>query len=343
MKKHLVLPSSLKRRSALAIAIGVIMATASCASGGSTPVPDKSASSSSGKVQANIVVHTAPGLAGAPIFLGSSEGIYTKHGLTIEASTGGGPSDAVPLLLKGSLDFAMVDLATAINATQQNVGLVAVVSGTAGNGADRGGNGIVGDSAIKSFKGLVGKNVQVSSLGGTSQLMVSAGVAADGGDPSKVNFLELPPPQAIAALQSHRVDAIVTSEPNVSAAEALGFSYIGNPDTSVVGVPLFVYVTSKAYAAEHPQVVKQFTEAVLEANAYTNAQPDAAKDSTKDFTKVDASLLKSATMPLFGEKQLDSTQIKRYIDLMVTYGGVDKGATPNPADVLWSGGSTVSG
>jgi NitT/TauT family transport system substrate-binding protein len=311
-----------------------IVALAAC--GGSSGGGSKAA----GTGMTSITVGTSGQLSNVDVYLGMREGTFTKAGLKVTPQTLTAGSNAIPLLLNGTMQFATVDLATAITATQQDVGVTAVAPNNVGVPGDVGYAGVIASpkSGIATLADLEGKSVQVNQLNGTAEVLVKATMKSAGLDPGKVRFVEIPPPQAVAALQAGRVDAAVLSEPNVTAALAGGMKYIANPEKDTIpDLPAFVFLTSKAYAAKHPAVVRSFTTAVLAANKRANADAALARTTAEKSTQVPAALLSKVTFPKFGEQPLTADQVQAYLDLLVKHGGLS-GTAPNPSAVFTSAG-----
>jgi NitT/TauT family transport system substrate-binding protein len=265
-----------------------------------------------------------------------SQGTFAKAGLAVTPQTLTAGSNAVPLLLKGTMQFATVDLATAITATQQNVGVTAVAPNNVGVPGDTGYAGVIASprSGISGLRDLQGRSIQVNQLNGTAEVLVKATMKKAGFDPGTVRFVEIPPPQALAALQAGRVDAAVLSEPNVAAALAAGMKYIVNPERDTIpNLPAFVFIASKSYVAQNPAVVKAFTIAVLAANKQTNADPALARATAEKSTQLPAALLSKVTFPKFGEQALTADNVRAYEDLLVQYGGLS-GSAPSPDSVI---------
>jgi NitT/TauT family transport system substrate-binding protein len=321
------------------IAAGVLVAGAAltgCSNAPTTPTEPVD----SGPVAADIVIGTGGQLSNADIFLGIAQGLFEEQSLTATTQILTAGSDAIPLLLKGDLNFATVDMGTAINATQQDIGITTVAPNTVGVPGEIGYAGIIagGDSGIDAPADLEGKKVQVNQLGGTAEVLTRASIVKDGGDPDKVQFVEIAPPEAIPALQAGQVDAIVVGEPLTTIALGMGFKYVFNPEeTTVPGLPTFVFVTSTAYAEANPQVVSQFQTAILAANAAANADPDAVRETAKTSTTVDPALLAQVKgLPVFGEDPITGDQVQEFIDFLVEYGTLDASATPEGSAVVWT-------
>ena len=329
-----------RMRPAAIIAALAALTLAGCASPPPSATPTTAPSSEGGLVTSDIVIGTGGQLSNADVFAAIADGHLEDQGLTATTQILTAGSNAIPQLLSGELTFATVDMTTAINATQQNVGITVVAPNTNGVPDDIGYAMVVAgaDSGIDSPSSLEGKKVQVNQLGGTAQVLTEASIEKDGGDPSTVQFVEIAPPQALSALQAGQVDAIVVGEPITAAAEALGFTAVFNPEQNTVpNLPTFVFVTSSAYAEQNPEVVAQFQKAVLATNKALNADPDHVREIAKSSTEVPEEVLAQVKgLPLFGETTITGEQVQEYIDLLVEYGALDADAVPAGSDVLWN-------
>ncbi|MCU1479181.1 MAG: putative extracellular solute-binding protein [Subtercola sp.] len=327
----------------IAGAVGVLTVTAALAGCSSSSGDSSSASTpqSTGPVSASIVVGVGGQLSNADVFSAIADGYFAKQDLTATTTILTAGSNAIPQLLSGDLTFAAVDTTTAINATQQNVGITTVSPNTIGVPGKVGYAMVTAgaNSGINSAKDLEGKKVQVNQLGGTAQVLTEASVQADGGDPSKVQFVEIAPPQALAALQSGQVDAAVLGEPNVTAAVAAGFKAVFNPEeTTVPNLPTFVFVTSTDFANKNPEVVKEFQNAILASHTALNADPAHLREIAATSTQVPAAVLAQVQgLPLFGADPITGDQVQSYIDLLVKFGALQADAVPKGDAVVWQG------
>ena len=318
------------RSASAAVTLGVIATLTACGGSGGEPA------TAAGDGTTNITVGTSGQLSNVDVHLGMSQGIFAQAGLNVTPQTLTAGSTAIPLLLQGTMQFATVDLATAITATQQGVGVTAIAPGNVGVPGAVGYAGVVAapGSGITGLRALEGRSVQVNQLNGTAAVLVKATMKKAGFDPGKVRFVEIPPTQALAALQAGRVDAAVLSEPNVTAALAAGMKYIANPEKDTIpDLPAFVFVASKAYVAKNPTVVKAFAAAVLAANKRTNADVALARTTAERSTQLPAATLAKVTFPKFGEQALTAAHIKAYEDLLLEFGGLP-GSVPSPDSVL---------
>jgi NitT/TauT family transport system substrate-binding protein len=318
------------------LAAGVLLA--GCSGGGDTQ--SQGAAPTDGGGDTDISIATYPVMSNAAAYIGDSEGIFQENGLIPSFQTITAGAEAVPLLLKGDLTFAPVDVPTAVKAAQENVGVVAVASMMEGVAIDEGYVGVVAppDSGITDWKGLEGKKVAVNALGGSAVAQISASMEDVGADPTTVQWVELAQPQTIPAILAGQVDAANLAQPLLTAAEGEGLVQIGNPEQrTVAGVPTFVYLATKQYVEQNPGVVESFQKAIQAASAAANADHDLVIETAKTSTTVDPALLDKVTgFPQWSEGPLTAADLQKYIDLMVTAGMIDESAAPEASAVVSS-------
>lgn len=321
------------RIAAAAAALAVVTALAGCSGTAAAPASTDQAAPKN----ANITIGTGGQLSNADILLAQSQGLFKKNGLTAKVQILTAGANAVPQLLNGSMTFATVDLATAITATSQNIGVTAIAPNTVGSPGKKGYAAIIASKAsgVTSLAGLAGKTVAVNQIGGTAETLTKATLKKAGVDPASVKFVEVAPPDFLPTLGKGTVDAIVAGEPLTSIALSLGDTVIANPEqTTVPDVPTFVFIASKAYVAAHPAIVKEFQKAILEGNAFANANPAKVRSTQQTGPQLSAAILAVATLPTFGEKPLTASQIETYLNVLITYGGLDASKAPKASAVL---------
>jgi NitT/TauT family transport system substrate-binding protein len=326
----MVVSRLLTRRGALAVSATAIAAMAMAGCGGS------SAGSTDDKA-GNIAVGNGPFLSNADLHLSDSKGYFKDAGLKVDIKVLTAGSDAVPQLLNNSLQFAAVDVGTAITAVAQGLPIEIVAPNTVGSPGKLGYGGVLVSpaSGITSPEGLVGKTVAVNQIGGTAMILTEASLAAYGVDPTTVKFTEVPPPQLVTTLVEGQADSAVLGEPGVTAAMAAGMTHLFNPEENTIpGVATFVYITSKEFAGKHPDVVKSFASSLLKGHVFANANPDEVRTIAAKSTEVPPDLLAKATLPTFGEKAVEPQEIDTWIALLEKYGDLDKAKAPSAASVL---------
>jgi len=237
----------------------------------------------------------------APIYLGQKKGFYSKHGLKLSLSIAQGGAAIVPGVASGQFQFGFSNVTSLLVAQSTGVPVKAVANGIASTGVqgkDFSALMVKKDSPIKSPKELEGKKVAINTLKNINETAVRESVRKAGGDPDKVNFVELAFDQMPAALDSGQIDAASVVEPAQATVKSQGGVVIATPIVDVAkDTTVALYFTSAQYQQQNPEVVKKFQEATAESLAYAQAHPDEAREIITTYTKIPASVLAQVTLP----------------------------------------------
>ncbi|WP_328441210.1 ABC transporter substrate-binding protein [Streptomyces sp. NBC_00457] len=281
----------------LAIAVVTVAAAAGCGSssgaGGS--------SSSDGDKTTQVKVGIIPIVDVAPLYLGQKKGFFSSRGIDLKMETAQGGAAIIPGVVSGQFQFGFSNVTSLMIAQTKGVPIKSVVNGTASTGdtgKDISGVAVKKDSPIKSAKELAGKTVAVNTLQNIGDTTVREVVRKDGGDPSKVKFVEMPFDQMPAALDGGQVDAAWVGEPALTIAKGQGARVVASPFAETdPKLTIATYFASTKLAQENPDLVKKFTEAVTESLKYASAHPDEARQTLTTYTKIDGEVLKNLTLP----------------------------------------------
>jgi NitT/TauT family transport system substrate-binding protein len=230
-----------------------------------------------------------------------------------------------------------VDVATAITAVAQGVPVVVVAPNTVGSPGKIGYGGVMVSptSGITTPAELTGKTVAVNQINGTAEILTKASLQNAGVDWRQVDFTEVAPPQLLPTLAGGQADSAVLGEPGVTAATSQNMKYLFNLEqTTVPNTVTFVYIASKAYVTQHPDVTKAFVSALLKGHVEANKNPAAVRDLAKSSTQIDPALLAKVTLPTFGEAAVRPTEIDTWISLLERFGGLDPSKAPPASAVL---------
>ena len=179
-----------------ALALSVTLLAGACGSDGSTGTPESSGGSTKVKIGVIPIVDVAP------IYLGLKQGFFSAEGLDVSLETAQGGAAIVPGVVSGQYQFGFSNSTSLLLATFQGLPLKVVSSGVASTGAadkDFGGVIVKADSPIKSAADLAGKRIAVNTLKNINTTTVNQVVRAAGGDPSKIEYVELPFPDIAPA------------------------------------------------------------------------------------------------------------------------------------------------
>lgn len=264
-------PGAVRRRGIAAAAIAILCVAATvtgCQSGGT---------SASGSGQ--ITVAASPGVADAPLYLAARQGMFSKAGLKVTIQSSNSDATNLHALTKGTADVAAADYADFFYVQtniQPKLMLVA-------DGYDAAPNvmGILAlpGSHLNTPQSLVGKTIgtaepeefpyQRSSPYNQDTLATQSVLLNDGIQPTQVHWRPMPAPKLVGALQDHRVNAILVSEPYIYQAESqLGATeVIDSLSGATANLALSGYFTSNSYARDHAATLRTFRSVLLQAQA----------------------------------------------------------------------------
>jgi len=306
----------IKRLASLVTGAALVISAAACGT-------DNSPSSSSGGAPDKVTAGVIAIIDVAPIYLGKSKGFFTEQHIDLTMATAQGGAAIVPAVAAGQYQFGFSNSVSVLVAKSKGVPLKAVASGnsTSGNPTSDFTGLLVKDPAIKSPKDLVGKKVATNTLKNIVNLTINELVKKDGGDPSKVNLVELAFPDMTAALDKGQVDAIFTVEPFLSAAKAKGWRDLGSFAAIDPQQTVALYVTSENLASSKPDLVKRFKTALQKSMSYADAHPDEVRDIIGTYTKIDQAARNAIVLPKW-PAEISTNSLNTQADLATSYGWI---------------------
>ncbi|MEV0223543.1 ABC transporter substrate-binding protein [Streptomyces sp. NPDC050704] len=316
------------RRLLIGLAAGAVFVAATAC--GSSDSSDSSGSDGGDKASegtTTVKVGVIPIIDVAPLYLGQKKGFYSERGIKLELTSAQGGAAIVPGVVADQFDFGFSNTTSLLVAQSKSVPIKAVVNGVASTGkqkADFAELAVKKGSPLKSAKDVEGKKVAANTLNNICDTSVKNSVRKDGGDPSKVEFVEMPFDQMPAALDGGQVDAACVVEPALATIKSKGGTSIASlfvdvsPDLTVA-----MYFTSQKYAQKNPEMVKKFQEATAESLEYADSHPDEAREIIATYTKIPGNLLETLTLPRWPAEP-DRASIEKLAELGEQDGLFDK-------------------
>ncbi|MFK4040874.1 ABC transporter substrate-binding protein [Nonomuraea wenchangensis] len=287
------LRSALVLLTASVAALATVLSAAGC--GGAEPAATgRPGTSGPAKVNAGViaVVDTAP------IHLGLAKGFFREQGIDLTITPVQGGAAAVTGAVSGQFQFAFANVTSLLTAKQQGLDVKVIangVSSTGEQGKDFSAVLVKPDSPIRSPKDLAGRKISVNQLKNIGDTTVRASVRKAGGDPGGIEFVELPFPDAPAALQSGRVDAIWVVEPFVSQAVSQGARPVAwNFADTAPDLTVAMYFTT---GRTDPALTKRFAAAITKSLEYADGHPDEVRDVLGTYTKIAPEVIAKITLP----------------------------------------------
>jgi len=328
---------ALSRRGTAATGTALLAVVALAAAGCSS---DTGASGSSGSGEGETVAITA-GVAASQsstaLLLGQQQGFFEEEGIDLTIDYAASGAAATPQLINGQMQAVLGGISAAITSVDSGLPVV-IVSGSVNDREDPDGTQyqtmVAEDSGIESFKDLEGKTVAVNSLSCCWEFWIREAVEKDGGDPDKVEMVQLAFADAVTALKQGKVDAASTAQPFATSLRQDGFRDIGDSPAIAYDDPdngNTVFYMSRQFIDQHPGIVERWRAALAKSSEYANAHPDETREQIIAQTKADPELVQSAPLPQYSA-ELDRNAIEKEGEFLVKYGVLQK--APSLEDLI---------
>jgi len=310
------------------VGVAALMATAlvACSSGGNgdagtEPSGDASTGTEIQAVTAGVIPVTDAG----PIVMGQAAGIWEDNGLDLTIETANSSPNIISAVMSGDYQIGYGGVTAVFQAVENGIDLVVIAAASAtSDDPDAGINDILvlPDSDIESADQLEGRKVAVNALGGYVQLLAQIAVKAEGGDPDKVEWVELPIPDQPAALANGTIDAFVAGEPFGTLARDEGNVTIANPhallsDTAVVAG---VWYANRAEVEANPEYYQKIVDAIEESNALALSDDEGLRLAIAEFTGVDPDLAARIRLGSYGKLPLTVENMQALADSSLEFG-----------------------
>ena len=318
-----------KRVLSLPLALATMMVVASCAGGATeapTPPPapadtttgeEETADTVGPPEKTDLVFGTQPFAETATLHIAIQQGFFEEEGLNVSlAEAAGGGAGLVPGLVSGDIDVIYTNYVSVLQAAQEGLPLRIIREN------DRPGvQGIHSSAAsgITTPADLEGKRVGINGLGNIMELTSRAVLASYG--VTDVEFVEIPPPNMLAAIAEGQVDGAWLVEPFVT----LGTSG-DNPVVRVVSsfegptanLPVAGWIVSETFAADYPNTVAAVVRALDKAAALALSDQNVVNEVLPTFTALSPELVPSLNPISFAETS-DFTLLQQLNDLKVEF------------------------
>jgi NitT/TauT family transport system substrate-binding protein len=210
---------------------------------------------------------------GSEVLDAADLGLFKKAGLNVTVSLFNSGSAVAAAVAGGAVDIGQSSLVALANAHTNGLPFVIVApAGIYTSKAPTAELLVAKDSTLRTAADLEGKTVAVGALQDITQIGVEAWMDRNSADYAKVKFLELPQSAVCNALVSHRVDAGVIAEPQLSIALANGCRVLAACHDSIAKEFLVgAWFTTAAWAKAHPDAVRRFQAVITETAHWANA------------------------------------------------------------------------
>jgi NitT/TauT family transport system substrate-binding protein len=281
---------------AVFVGLALAMSLAGCAS--------SAASSDHAQLEKpDVRVAVVPATSVAGLYIAQQRGYFTAAGLHVTIVPVASGVNAVPELVRGSVDIDEGQWTSDVAADAAGAARLRVLA--PGNSGGTGLEEVVtpAGSAITTISQLRGKTIAVNALKGLAVLLTSNVLNSYGVNPDSVRFVVIPFPAMGAALAAHRVDAAFMTEPFLSAAET-GHGVVPLFDIdqgAATNFPIAGYVTTQAWATKYFRTRGAFAAALARGQRVAATSRPAVEQAmvhALHVSKVTAGIMALGTYPL---------------------------------------------
>jgi len=239
----------------------------------------------------------------APLFAAKEQGYFASEGIAVTTQAVQGGVVGIPGLVSGAYDVSYSNSISTLMALERGIDLRIIAVGAPEEDQPPDPAGLVkrkGDP-FRTGKDLEGKTVGVNARRDIEWLVVRGWIKATGGDPDKVDYREVPVPQALDALKSKQVDAALVLDPFLTIG-------LGKPDFELLAWPFQIvlprtrpafWVVTGATADRKAELVTRFIHGFRKGVAWVNANrgTEPYLKLVSSYTRIDPDLVKKIHVP----------------------------------------------
>ena len=268
------------------------------------------------------------------LFIAQEQGYFEKQGIKLDITIGASPDGALAQLMSGQRDVAMTGAVPLTAAVANGMPVVAVLNAQDQNPIATFGLIVKADSSIKTIADLKGKKVGVPGIASPQGSALLKSLEQAGLTRDDVEFVNLPFPGVLQAIDAGSVDAglpiglfydLAIQQGNRELKEVF--------NNSTLGFPAVLFAANKQWADDNAELLQKFNAAMTEAYAYANANHDAVRAVDIANTKMPPEYLKvrqiSPFMAGFDEKAWAAEN-----DYLLKYGFISR--KPETSEYIWS-------
>lgn len=289
----------MKKSSFFAIAAIAALALSGCSDSGETPTKTPSGDAAAPAELITVTVGVIPIADTAALWLGKDQGFFEDEGIDLKIETASGGAAIVPAVVAGDYQFGFSNTLSLMKAAE-NIPLKivsAAVATTGDTSKDMGAVVTKADSGIAGPADLAGKTVSSNSIGNINDTVVRDGVDEAGADSSTIEFVEVPFPEAIAAVENDQVDAAFVVEPFVTSAIEAGLNVVSYAYAEFdEGMDIAAYFAKSDVDAD---LLEKFQAAMKTSLEFANENPDEVRRIIGTYTQTPPAVLETITLPLF--------------------------------------------
>ena len=248
-----------------------------------------------------VVVGVIPIADVAPAWLGAKKGFFEEEDIDVSFRPIAGGAEVIPQVTGGDVQFAFGNPVSLAFAQQRGLELSYVTEGVQGGSNEQDStNGLVvhKDSDIQSIDDLAGKTFAVNVLQSLGEVTINTALEKQGVDTSELEFVEVPFPDQLAALEARQFDVAWVPEPFVSQAVAAGHRNLLDPMVETFPrLTLSGYFGLTEFIEENEDLVERFQSAMNRSLDYAAENEDEARAVIAENTEIPPPVVEQMPLP----------------------------------------------
>jgi NitT/TauT family transport system substrate-binding protein len=264
-------------------------------------------------------VATIPVDIGAQAYYAQDRGLFQAAGLAATVTTIPIGAQVVAAVAGGSIDVGQANVMSLAAAYERGLPF-AFIAPAGLYRSDKPTSMLLvrKDSPLAGAVSVEGKVVAINGLRTVTQVAVQAWVDQNGGDSSRVHFIEIPFAEMESALAAGRVDVALMAEPDATTALSLGRTRPFGKAFDAIGRTWLIggWFARTEWIAANPRIVRAFAGVMRETARWANAHPAQSAQILEANTKI---AVGTANRVVYAEN-LDARLIQPQLDIAAKYG-----------------------
>lgn len=266
----------------------------------------------------------------APMYAASAQGYLAAENLstTTQAITTG--AVGIPALLSGAFDVAYSNSTSVLAAMARGLDLRIILEGAVTQPQARSPVALFArrGEPLKTGKDFEGKTIAVNGIRNVQWMVMRTWVKETGGNPDKVEYLEVPLPAMVEAIKAKRVDGALLIDPLTTlaqtdpAVELVDYVF----KRSYSGGATAFWVATTQMVAQRPQIIRGFQRAYKRGIEWCDANLSKAAyvDLLASFTHLEPALITRMQLGAFITASVTPNSVAKLQELMVENGLLQK-------------------
>ncbi len=202
----------------------------------------------------------------AALFVSNAQNQYDKENIKTEMVQFQKGGDIMIAMASGHVDVGYVGISPALAAIEKGVPIKII------SGVQTEGSGIVvsNESGINSASDLVGKKIATPGDSSIQYLLLTYYLKQNGISVDDVDIIAMEVPAMNDAINTNKIDGMLTFEPYVTIASEKGAKILVNSDEILPEHPCCVVVASDKFIEKHPDKVQKILKIHENATSYIN-------------------------------------------------------------------------